>query len=518
MTIIESIKSARRAGVPLISITTSDPTALILGVYPALKDVPVLRWDVSGGIQAIGAGNQRSLEAAAKVNIDGNGEPASPPIATANPVEALQKALEFTPRDTALFMVNADLFLREESGSDNWKVLGQAAWNCRDGFKSSQRTLIFVGSGGRMPSMLRNDVIELHDPVPTRETIAKIVRQLYRVSENAKGSELPKLEDLVVEKAVECLAGVQSSFLCENIVAMSFTKNGMDFEFLWSQTIASIERTAGLKVIPGKSSFDDIGGLDQIKLRLKRKLGGKKKPVLVVLLDEIGQMLAGIGGDNTGVQQDAFGQLLTALNDNDWGGMIFTGFAGCGKTELGKALGSEAGGLFISMDLGAARGPYVGTSEQMIRSAISVLKARGGDRVFFIGTTNSTDNLPAPLFRRFSGGVFFFDLLTEKQQRPLWAMFRKKFNIPEEQVQPRCEGWTGAEIRICCKNADEDNITLEEAAESICPVAKSMGKDVAKLRESVSGRFLSASQPGLYYHNDSGKSAAADAPREFGAN
>jgi len=494
MTLIEQIAAARRASVPLLKITTTDPAPVMAAIHAELvkKKHPVLRWDVCSGIQGIS--DPESAAAALLVNQAGTGEDTPAAISTGNPVEALQKAQEFAPVNTLLFMLNGGMFATGSSDNDSWKPIAQAIWNCRDPFKSTSRTLVLIGDDFKLPGLLKSDVIELVDPVPTREDIARIVRDMSRVSK-------VKVSDEDVEAAVECLAGVLSQFLCENIIAMSFVKKDdkwqMDFDFLWSQSISAIERTSGLKVIKGNASFDQIGGLDNIKGYLKQIVKGKRKPTLVVLLDELEKQLGGIGGDSSGVSQDAYGQLLTAMNDYEWQGILFPGFPGTGKTECAKAMGAEAGGLFVMMDMGGMKGSLVGQSEQMIRNAVQVLKARGGDRVFFVGTVNDTAGIPAPLFRRMSYGTFFFDLPTLAEQKPIWDIYRKKYGV-EDSVLPSCDGWTGAEIKQCCRLADELEIKLVEAAQYVSPVVKTMGEGVDKLRKSAAGKYFSASEPGVY--------------------
>jgi SpoVK/Ycf46/Vps4 family AAA+-type ATPase len=203
-------------------------------------------------------------------------------------------------------------------------------------------------------------------------------------------------------------------------------------------------------------------------------------------------------GDSNGINQDAFGQLLAAMQNNNWSGMLLPGFPGTGKTEFANALGNEAGGLFIQMDLGGTKGSLVGQSEKMIRNAIQMLLAMGGEDVMFVGTCNSMAGLRPELKRRFGHGTFFFDLPTKEEVRPIWDIYREKFNLDFDQPLPECSGWTGAEVRKCSQLAWELDIPLIKAANFITPVAKIMGDEADKLRKSAHMRYLSASYDGLY--------------------
>lgn len=60
------------------------------------------------------------------------------------------------------------------------------------------------------------------------------------------------------------------------------------------------------------------------------------------------------------------------------------------------------------------------------------------------------------------------------------------------------EGWTGREIRNCCRMAYRQGITLSEASRYIVPVAMSARDSIESLRRMANGNFLSANSPGVY--------------------
>jgi len=342
----------------------------------------------------------------------------------------------------------------------------------------------------RLSAELVNDMVILSSELPGEEELTGIVQSLL------KDAQLPAMEGEPLQSAVAAVKGL-SAFIAENAVAMSLSKEGLDIKSLRQRKISAINAVSGLTVIESDSTFDKIGGLNQVKKYARMKIGGKRRPQLFVLIDEIADQFAGLG-DSNGLNRDALSQFLTHMQDHSWSGVLFNGLAGTGKTEIGKAMGNESGGMFLSFDLGATKGGLVGDSERMIRAAMNTLYAMGGEDVFFIGTANSIEGLPPQLRRRFDGGTFFFDVLTEEQQAPIWAIYKQKYDISENSALPSCEGWTGAEIKNVCKLADEFGVSLKEAAQFISPVAKAMGEDVGKLQASADGKYLSASAPGYY--------------------
>ena len=68
---------------------------------------------------------------------------------------------------------------------------------------------------------------------------------------------------------------------------------------------------------------------------------------------------------------------------------------------------------------------------------------------------------------------------------------------------PDDEGWTGAEIKECCRKAYRLKLTLKESAEYIVPVSRSAADQVNALRQQASGKFISASYPGAYQFQES---------------
>ena len=481
MSWLSSFTDARDAGVPIIIIRCPDNAAVMDAVRKSV-DAPALRWDVNRGVEGL---NDLGVAEAFQVNQPGT-KPAA--ITTGNPQEAMNRALQYMGNSGVLFMENAHLLLecREEAKK---LVMVQCVANCRDPFKSSGRTLVLLCPDMKVPLELRHDVIVLDVPLPDAKELAEVVKGVL----NAGVQPDPTPEAL--SRAVAAITGL-SRFVAENAVAMSLRKSGLDLEALWERKISAINAVGGLTVSRDKVVFDQLGGLNAVKAFCKAKVAGKRRPRIVVLVDEITDQMSG-RGDSNGINRDAQGQMLQCMQNYRWSGALFHGFAGTGKTEIAKAMGCEAGGLFIAFDMGAMKGGIVGDSEKLIRDAMSVLYAMGGEDVFFIGTTNSVDELTPQMKRRF-GVTFFFDLLTQQEQAPIWALYQKRFGISTDDALPPCEGWTGAEIRRVCELADEFGISLIEASKYISPVVKAMGDDVEAMRNGAAGTYLSASREGYY--------------------
>jgi SpoVK/Ycf46/Vps4 family AAA+-type ATPase len=212
--------------------------------------------------------------------------------------------------------------------------------------------------------------------------------------------------------------------------------------------------------------------------------------------------MAGSGTDSSGVSQSILGYLLSYMQDNNATGSILIGPGGSGKSTFAKAVGSEAEIPTIQLDLGGIKGSLVGESEGRMRAALAVITAVSASRPLFMATCNSIGTLPPELRRRFSLGTLFFDLPTEDERAKIWPMYLKKFDLDRKQKLPATEGWTGAEIRACADLADRRSCSLAEAARFIVPISVSASEVINRLRTESSGRYMSATSPGIYWRSN----------------
>ncbi len=235
-------------------------------------------------------------------------------------------------------------------------------------------------------------------------------------------------------------------------------------------------------------------------------INGKDAPRVIVFIDEGEKMFAGSTGsvsDSSGVSQDYLATTLSYMEDNECDGSIFIGPPGAAKSAIAKATGNEAGIPTIVLDLGEMKGGLVGKSEAQLRNAFKVITAVGGGRAFFIMTCNKIVDLPPELKRRFTSGTFFFDLPTKEERNIIWPIYIDKYDLNAiELFEVDDEGWTGAEIRNCCRLDYRQNIGLHEAAKYIIPVSKSAKSEIKRLRQQASGAYLSANASGVYQWED----------------
>src|SRR5256885_15006009 len=92
----------------------------------------------------------------------------------------------------------------------------------------------------------------------------------------------------------------------------------------------------------------------------------------------------------------------------------------------------------------------------------SIIDAVSQGRSLWIATCNSITSLPPELRRRFTLGTFFFDLPSAEERRAIWNIYVNRWRLTGEL--PDDEGWTGAEIKECCRKAWRLTLSLRESA------------------------------------------------------
>jgi ATPase family protein associated with various cellular activities (AAA) len=479
-------KAVKSAAVPIVAFETADPKATIVSCMKARNGKPEiwLVWDLITGLLPVTPGDEIAQTAMSTITNDES---------TINLVDCLSLiARNYTRSDTdpamTVFIHMANRLLEDPANI-------QAVWNLRDKFKERTATLVLLGPSFRLPEELKNDCVVISEALPDAEALEA---QAKRTCEEADVN--PK-QDWI--KVVDTLRGL-SMYGAEQTVALSFQKVGkkveLDMVGLWERKRKMVEQTPGLKVWRGGEKFADIGGCDAIKAYLSDYMKGPARMRAVVWIDEIEKCLAGSGGgDLSGVSSDYLGQLLTYMQDSGARGMIFVGPPGAAKSAIAKCCGNEANVPTINLDLGGMKGSLVGQSETQLRNALKVITAISGGDALWLATCNSLAVLPPELKRRFSLGIWFFDLPTLEERRAIWPIYQAKYPGVESDIGPDdLPGYTGAEIRALFDTAWSTGRSLKRAAKIIVPVCKSGADKIAELRKIAAGKFTSAGREGIY--------------------
>lgn len=480
--LVGQFRAARRAGVPLVVVTTSDQFACMSELASASNGkYPIISWDIASGPRPLNSAGEEAISQAF------SGEPRQ----FTNLSETLPLCANL-PKGSIIFILNAHYYLDSSVPPSESAVIRQACLNLRDVFKSRGCTLIALCPYITLPQELANEFVLIDDPLPTPEQIGIIVDKItsaFRKQAKEKGGvTLPELSPKTRDNATDALRGL-SAFLAEQILSMSLSaenQDWVDLDLLWREKKKKIEQTKGLKIDKEKFRFADMAGAENTKDLVRGVFEGREPFKIVVRIEEIEKAMAGAQkgspGDSSGVSQDALQVLLNAMEDNSWRGMVAVGVPGSGKSLIAKAIGGEFGVLSISADLGAMKGSLVGQSEQEVRQFVKMIYAIAGEGgAFFVATSNDISAMRPELIDRFSFGVWEFEKPDREQRLAIWRIHLEKYGLGDRYGDgdiPPDEGWVGRNIRNCVEVAYRLNCGLKEASRFV----------------SVGGKFLKANK------------------------
>lgn len=487
----KQIQAVRATSTPLVALQTPDPQATEQELKKLLtqhESPPMIRWDCVAGVRKLTPEGDMALQAMPC---------ATDPFQATDPKTVLADIM-LCPQDTIVILHNMTLLLDE-------LVIKQALQNLRDRCKTMGILVLMLGSQVKLPAELQHDVVMLDEPLPTQDALQAIIVQAHE-------DHQADIDDDLIMRAADAISGL-SSFSAEQETHMAFEEGKLNLHLLWERKRVKVEQTPGLAIWRGGETFDDIAGLDAAKEFYHRIMTGRESYRCVVWLDEVEKAMAGAqGGDLSGVSQDAHGVLLSYMEDTKATGTIAVGPPGSGKSLTAKALGATYGIPTVRFDLGGMKGSLMGQSEGMIRGALKVIQAISGGKALFLATSNNIAHISPEFKRRFKLGIWMYDLPHAEERPAIWDLYIRKYALQDALPIPPDKDWTGADIAQCCQLAWQLMIPLVEAGKYVIPVAVSARERIEQLRKEASGRYLSASKPGLYTYQDVQEATLALSP------
>jgi hypothetical protein len=516
---IQLFTDARAVSTPLVDIRTFDPASTIQavtksldnpklhssGTAPGADKTPLASWDAIHGLRGLNEVGSTAVAAMCQ-KADGGIEPA----ATVDLAIALG-VLEYAAEDLVVFIHNPQLIWGDG------KIVIQAFWNLRDGYKANGNMLVMLtGPGDQLPVELQQDTLILDEPLPTRDELAQIVKDTF-----AYASQNPEYKackggatDAVVKAATDALIGIPA-FPAEQATAMCLDKKAgkLDIKLLWERKKTIVSQNRGLTYHNGNETLKDMYGVEQFKRFGLKLMNGKQAPTLILRADEIEKQFAGNQSDSSGVKGDMLGEFLTWVEDNKIICSLLLGVPGSSKSWATYCIGGEFGKPVINYSISAMQDSLVGNSGKFMRNANRTIEAISDGKVWLIATANSLNGLPPELISRFQvGGIFFFDAPEEDERNGIMNLKIKKYGLDPNQKVPNMEGWTGRDIENCARKADMLECSLEEAGQYVVPLMTSHREQMQALRQSAAGRFLSASKPGVYEYTELSEAATHHKP------
>ena len=497
-TFTEQFLEARMVSTPLIVVRTHDPfatTKAIAAAFGEKKDsLPFLSWDAIRGLQGL-------TDVGANAVIDmlkpsGTSEAETVDLSVA--LGVLSQATE----NVIAFVHNPHLVW------DSDKKVIQGIMNLRDDYKANGNMAVFiVGVGDDLPSEIGQDVLVLEVPLPTRDQLAAIVKNMYAYAgEEKKFSACKKgPSQEVIERAVDAGIGIPP-FPFEQATSICLDKvtGILDIDAMWSRKREIVTQNPGLTYHPASETLKDMAGCAAWIKSAQLLMNGPHKPTIIVRMDEIQRQFAGNETDSSGTKGNLMGEFLNWVNDRKVICSLNLGVSGTSKSWGAYCIGGEYGKPVLEYNLAAMEHEHVGKSAKHMRNANRCLDAIGDGKIWLIATANKLNGLPPELISRFQlGGIYFFDMPTIEEQQGILKIKIAAYSINPDQEIPKMVGWTGRDIDNCCRKAQLFGASLVESSKYVVPLHESHHEEIEAIRMAASGRFLSASTAGVYHYTPS---------------
>ena len=375
---------------------------------------------------------------------------------------------------------------------------------------------IILSAVYKLPTELEKYVTVLNIPLPDRTDIERTLRV---VEKQCKVNLSIDMRNRMIDAALGMTSMEADLAFCLAAVKDDLGDNAP--YTVSSEKEQIIKKSGLLDYFPKNENLKDVGGMDVLKDWLvKRKKAYEKEA-------------------------------------RDWGleepkGLLLLGVPGCGKSLTAKSIASFWNMPLLRLDIGKVFQGLVGSSEDNIRKAIATAEAvapcvlwideiekglsgvqssgstDGGVTsrifstiltwmqektapVFVVATANNINLLPPELLRkgRFDE-IFFVDLPTKEERKNIFSIhLRKKnqnpSNYPLELFSDKTEGFNGAEIQECIKEAMFEAYVLHpkkpvlkaeyivDAIGKTVPLSTTMKEQISALRLWAKTRAKNAS-------------------------
>lgn len=431
----------------------------------------------------------------------------------------LLDALDALERGTVLIACNYHWFIKDGS-SVNYEVV-QKFINRIESYATNnqRRAVIIIGSSqfkDAIPDVLQKDFLPVEMTLPDAEKIEKILDDIVNAASKREGFIPPTDEErqLIVQNSRGMTNREITNAYSYSIIKDEGKLVPMTVGDLQAKEISS---TPGCSI--GKYNVPEPLGMDQLKLFMKLTLMSKR-----------------------GIELSK--------------GILLLGPPGTGKTHFAKWVSSLSGLKVIYVEMAELFGGIVGDTEKNVARMIEVIEANapcivfideiekglsglskqtngattGGDAgltekafapllkfmsdgrpqgVYIIATCNNINKMPPEWVRaeRWDTAPFYIGLPDEKMREAILAFYCKEYAVKGKPSS--MEGWSGAEIKACCRLAAMMESKVEDAERFIIPISKTMKKDIDELNEWAKDRCIPASMP------VTGKVSASDRALQF---
>ncbi|WP_200956117.1 AAA family ATPase [Paenibacillus sp. Root52] len=345
-------------------------------------------------------------------------------------------------------------------------ILKEIAINIYNGLET---IILLVSPILKIPTELEQYITIVEIDYMAEDAISNLIKAFI------KENNFDEISDELLNELTIAFKGL-TEYEIVTTLSLAYAKEGnlkrRDLTLIYEQKYQMVKKSGILEMIPFNESFNEIGGLENLKEWVSNKA-----------------------------------KVFKDLNKaKDFGvdipkGVLVVGMPGCGKSLNAKATANLFGIPLLRLDMGKLLGKYVGESEANMRKAIKLAEAispcvlwvdeiekafagignSGNAEVatrlfgnfltwmqektsptFVVATANDVSNLPPELMRkgRFDE-IFYVDLPDPLERQKIFEihlMKRRQTDLPAidcNELSKRTEGFSGADIEGVVKESIE---------------------------------------------------------------
>jgi len=380
--------------------------------------------------------------------------------------------------------------------------------------KNSRFTIFLLAPDEYFPNDLKKEIDIVHFELPDYEELSDLYNRFTRSLE--KSGRTIQLSDIEKKNFV---IGVQGLTLDEAYKAFMKAFQGKSvitgdlISYIHQEKKQLIMKEQVLEYYPQKFTLDDLGGLDNLKDWLNKRIRAFSKEAKEFgLAQPRGFLAMGVSGCGKSLAAKVTASLwnlpLFRLDMN----LVYSGMAGSPELVFSRALktmDSVAPAILWldEIESGISDKHTDSASSRILGYFLTWMQEHDSD-VFITATANRIDMLPAELLRRGRfDQIFFIDLPTRIEREEIFSIHLKTkgndlstFNIP--QLAQITKGWTGSEIEQVIISAmyeafNEDRKLTEDDLfvifGSTVPLSTTMEEQIKQIRSWAHNRAVRAS-------------------------
>lgn len=385
------------------------------------------------------------------------------------------------PRMKALIARNFNMFLSEQD-PDSPEII-QHILNAVEMCQSNEgRKLFFcISLEKNIPSGLERDFLSWTFDLPNEQELGEA---LNFICESARIPLLTGKERSAVIMAAKGMTYDEAT----NAFALSNVRSGKMLPANVSKLRASmIEKQNALKVIKYEETLDDLIGLD-------------------------------------GIVSFALKTMESPLSK----GVILIGPTGTGKSHLWKGISNAVNKLMITFSFAQIYQKYYGESEKAINAIIAILLAIGDciilcdeyekafagaggrgsttadveqratgewlkfmqdrpDGIYIAATCNDISKLPPEHLRSERwDAIFYVPMPSAEALEKMMKHYKAEYSV--NGTNPDMHGWTGSDVKTCCRLAKMMHVSVKEAGDFVTPTSKVKSEEIAALEAEAKVR------------------------------